>query len=47
MDSDDYQLTDEDFERIKASIDSGFVEMPAWVKTIDYFDRWLEEVNHG
>lgn len=44
---DSFHLTDEDFERIKASIDSGFVAMPDWVKTIDDFDRWLEEVNHG
>lgn len=47
MDSDDYQLTDDDFEKIKSSIESGTVPMPDWVKTINDFDKWLEEINHG
>lgn len=39
MHSDDYQLTDEDIAKIKASIESGTVTVPEWVNSLDDFDK--------
>ncbi len=42
-----YEEFNFDLERMEQAIDSGFVEMPSNLNSLDDFDKWLADVNRG